>query len=493
MKVKLLAVLLSLCLLTGCYSLPSAPSKEEEHTDVLNVCSDGETNPLNPQSKADKAFFDLLYDPLFLPDGHFEPQCILAERYSSTDNRVTVHLRPDLFFSDGTALDASDVIKTVRTLMAHPEYVYAPAVANIDSLSSPDEKTVNFTLKQADAFFVEKLFFPILPSEQQTGIYPAGTGAYRLASALQNEHLFEINEFYRNGAPAISTLRLHILPDGETVRYAFRSGTVDVLYTQARHISDYSGVGSEVTPFESMKLAFVGYRADHPLLQHRTVRQVISQSIDRKKLVDTVLMGYGTPTAVPFQPNHYRFLDIFEQPIADIESAKEQLTTFLSGLEEPILPTFTLLVNADDAASVNLGVSMAGMLSSCGLNVKVEEQPFDTYYERISTGAFDAYLGQVDFFSADDVKKLVTPDGALNYGAYQNEETLTLFENLRSATTETAFLESAKALASFFNREQPILSICFEQDLLMSKESVQGEKTPLPEHPFFGATAWNRR
>ncbi|MBQ1935858.1 MAG: ABC transporter substrate-binding protein [Clostridia bacterium] len=493
MKAKVLAVMLSLCLLTGCYSLPNAPSEENEQTNTLNVCSGGETNPLNPQSKADKAFFDLLYDPLFLPDNHFEPQCILAEHYSFTDNRVTVHLRPDLFFSDGTALDASDVIKTVRTLKEHPEYVYAPAVENIDSLTSPDEKTINFTLKRADAFFVEKLFFPILPSEQQTGIYPAGTGAYRLASAMQNEHLFEINEFYRNGAPAISTLRLHILPDGETVRYAFRSGTVDALYTQARHISDYSGVGSVVTPFESMKLAFVGYRADHPLLQHRTVRQAISRSIDRQKLVDTVLMGYGTPTAVPLQPNHYRFADAFEQPLFDVESAKEKLTAFLSSLEEPVPPTFTLLVNGEDAASVNLGVSMAGMLASCGLNVHIDEQPFATYHERVSTGDFDAYLGQVDFFSADDAKKLVTTEGILNYGSYQNEETLTLFENLRSATNETALQEAVTALTSFLDREQPILSICFEQDLLMSKESVQGEKTPLPEHPFFGATAWNRR
>ncbi len=492
MKVKLLALLLVLCLLSGCYRLPSAPTPEETINNVLNVCSGGTTNPLDPQSKSDKAFFDLLYDSLFLPNGQFEPQCVLAERYATTENRVTVYLRSDILFSDGTALDSADVIQTVKTLQAHPEYVYAPAVANIENVSATDAKTVNFTLKSVDSFFVETLTFPILPSERQTGVYPAGTGPYRLVSALQNEHLFEINEFYRNGAPTISTLRLHILPDAETVRYAFRSGTVDVLYTQARHISDYSGIGSEVTPFESMKLTYVGYRADHPLLQHRAIRQAISQGVDRKKIIDTVLMGYGTPTAVPMQPNHYRFIDTFSQPATDTEKAKEQIANILAKLEEPVVPSFTLLVNSEDAASVNMGVSLSGMLSLCGLTITVEEQPFDTYYERVITGNFDAYLGQVDFFSADDAKVLVTPNGSLNFGAYQNDSVETLFANLRLATTETALHTSASALANFFYREQPILSICFEQDLLMSKESVRGEKMPQPEQPYFGAIAWQR-
>lgn len=494
MKAKRVALLLALCLLlAGCYKLPTTVPQGPDTSSTLNVCSNGETNPLNPKSKSDKAFFDLLYEPLFLPNGQFEPQCVLAERYACSDNRVTVYLRTGLLFSDGTALDAADVIQTVKTLQAHPEYVYAPAVAGITNLSAPDANTVVFTLETADAFFAEKLFFPILPSETQTTLYPAGSGPYRLASALQNEHLFEINEFYRDGAPAISNVRLHILPDSETVRYAFRSGTVDVLYTQARHISDYSGVGSTVTPFESMKLAYVGYRADHPLLQQKAVRQAISQTVDRQKLIDTVLMGYGTPAITPLQPNHYRFSDLYELPSVDVEAAKEQIAQALTSTEEPIAPHFSLLVNGEDAASVNMGVSLSAMLASCGLEVKIEEVPFDTYYERVTTGVFDAYLGQVDFFSADDAEILVSPDGAMNYGAYQSERADTLFTNLRTAPTETAKHDAAKALWDFFQQEQPILSLCFEQDLLMSKESVSGEKTPLPEHPYFGVSAWQRQ
>lgn len=489
-----IALVLMLCLLlTACDQFPSASPGGADAGGVLNVCSSGETNPLDPQSKADKAFFDLLYEPLFMPDGQFAPQCILAESYTFSGNLLTVSLRPDLFFSDGTTLDATDVIQTVKTLQEHPEYVYASALEGVSGISAPDAHTVVFTMETADAFLVEKLTFPILPSEKQTTLYPAGSGPYRLDSAAQNEHLFEINEYYRSEAPLICNVRLHILPDAETVRYAYRSGTVDVLYTQARRISDYSGVSSTAYAFESMKYTFVGYRADHPLLQHRPVRQAIAQAVDRQKLVDDVLMGYGTVTTTPFQPNHYRFADLFEAPTVHVDAAKETLEQCLNALEEPVDPAFTLLVNGDDAASVNVGVSLSTMLSACGLTVTVEEVPFDTYCARVAESTFDAYLGQVDFFSTADAARLITPMGGMNYGGYQNEQVETLFSNLRVAINETAFHNAAKALTDFFDREQPLLSICFEQDLLMSKDTVLGEKTPMPEHPFFGVTGWHRQ
>lgn len=490
MKRRLLALVLCALMLTACN--PQTPPETPDAGGVLNVCAGGEPNPLNPASKSDKAFFDLLYDPLFAPNNRFEPQPVLAERYEISGNQVTITLRPSLCFSDGTEIDAADVVQTVRTLQQHPEYVYAPAVADVADITATADRTVTITLTQTDAFFVEGLTFPILPAEAQTGLYAAGSGPYRFASASQTEHFFEINEYYRDQAPYISSVRMHILPDAETVRYAYRSGTVDLLYTQARMISDYSGVGSTATPFESMKLSCVGYRADHPLLGNKTVRQAISMAVDRDKLIRDVLMGYGTATALPFQPNHYRFADRFEAPVLDPDTAAEKVTQVLASSEEPLDPGFSLLVNSDDAASVNLGVSISAMLASCGLTVTVEKVPFDVYTQRIAEGAFDAYLGQVDFFSADDAKTLMTTGGAINYGGYANESLDRLFAALGTAQTDAAFDDALQAAATFLKDEQPILSLYFEQDLLMSKDSVLGDKTPAPEQPFSGVCGWYR-
>lgn len=488
-----LCILLVVLLLAGCQ--PNTPSDVIEETkNVLSLCSAGGTNPLNPAAKSDKALFDLLYDPLFVTDATFAPQGALAESYTVDGTTVTVRLYPDLLFSDGTAVDARDVVDTVMTVKYHPEYVYYPSVKNIYDLHVVDPQTVEFTLLSPDPFFLEKLNFPILPSEAKTGLYPAGTGRYRLTDALQNEHTFEVNEYYRGTPPLIGTLRVHLLPDGETVCYAYRAGTVDALYTQARRISDYSGVGSTATPFESMKFTFIGYRTDHPLLQHQNVRQAISQAVDRQKLAETILMGYGTVTDLPFHPAHYRFADLLEAPTtADLETVTDLLLKTPSDEEGNGIPlTFTLLVNGDDVAAINMAASLSVMLAPAGLTVTVEEQPFETYTQRIAEGSFDAYLGQVDFSTLDMAAELLVTDGALNFGGFTNEKVDQAFADLRTAASDAAFHTAATDLTVLLQREQPLLSLFFEQDLLMTKNVLTGDLPPTPDRPFNGAEFWER-
>ncbi len=487
-----LCILLIVLLLAGCRP-GNTPGEAPEALNVLSLCSAGGSNPLNPVAKSDKALFDLLYDPLFLLDESFRPQGALAESYTVDGNLVTVRLYPDLLFSDGTVLDATDVVNTVMTLKYHPDYVYSSAVSGILDLQIIDSLTVEFKLLSPDPFFLEKLAFPILPSEEKKGIYPAGSGPYRCVSALQNEHFFETNEYYRGAPPLIGGLRVHLLPDGETVRYAYRAGTVDALYTQARKISDYSGVGTTATPFESMKFTFVGYRADHPLLMHQNVRQAISNAVDRQKLADTVLMGYGTATATPFHPVHYRFAELSETPNpADLDTITDLLSKTPEGEEGPVPLSFTLLVNGDDVSAINTAASLAVMLAPAGLTVTVEEQPFETYRQRVAEGAFDAYLGQVDFSTPDIAAQLLVTNGSLNFGGYANPAVDQLFADLCSAASETAFYAAATDLTVLLQQEQPLLSLCFEQDLLMTKNTLAGEMTPMPDRPFYGAELWER-
>lgn len=489
MKRKLLALGLCICLLTSC-SLPLSP-EEPKNGGVLNLFGEGETNPLNPSSKADKAFFDLLYDSLFVLSESFEPQPVLAERYEIMENQVKIYLKSGICFSDGTVLDADDVVSTCNTLRQHSEYVYASALSDVTDISAETDHTVVITTERANDLFVAGLTFPILPAATQSGLYAAGSGPYRFASATQNERVFEVNEHYHATAPYITTVRLHLLPDADTVRYAYRSGTIDVMYTQARKISDYSGVSSTVTPFESLKLSYVGYRADHPLLQNKQIRQAISLAVQRQKLVDNVLMGYGTVTDTPFQPNHYLFKDWYEEPNVDVDAALLKIAQAFSDAEEPPSFTFSLLVNGDDATAVNLGASITEMLGACGLDVTVEELPYDTYRQRVVAGEFDAYLGQIDFLCAEDVSALMTTGGSLNYGGYENEQINVLFSDLKVAENENVGT-IAEQLSALLREEQPVLSLYFEQDLLMSKNSISGEKQPKPERPFFGICGWYR-
>jgi peptide/nickel transport system substrate-binding protein len=99
-----------------------------------------------------------LYDGLVTVDKNGTIQPLLASSWeaSSDATTYTFHLKPNATFHDGTPVTASDVVYSVKRLLAidqGPSYLFK-GVLGPDSVTAPDPHTV--------VFHLQKVFSPFL-------------------------------------------------------------------------------------------------------------------------------------------------------------------------------------------------------------------------------------------------------------------------------------------------------------------------------------------
>ncbi|UCF90291.1 MAG: ABC transporter substrate-binding protein, partial [Desulfobacterales bacterium] len=132
----------------------------------------------------------------------------LAESWTiAPDGKVyTLKLRADLKFGDGSPLKASDVRYSLLRLRDQEGSVMAGMFVDIDTIDTPDDRTVVINLKQKSAPFLAALAMfsaAILPQKaleergQEFGSNPAGAGAFNLKEWKRGQYIrLEKNPYY---------------------------------------------------------------------------------------------------------------------------------------------------------------------------------------------------------------------------------------------------------------------------------------------------------
>ena len=151
---------------------------------------------------------------------------------------VTVKVRDDVKFHDGTALTAKDVAFTYNAILdkdtASP---MATLLDTLDSATAVDDTTIKFKLKRIDPAFYDKLQIGIVPAAALEGRdiktapfnrKPIGTGPYAIKEFQPGGRIvMEANANYFRGAPKIKRIVLTAVED-ENARVALlEKGTID--------------------------------------------------------------------------------------------------------------------------------------------------------------------------------------------------------------------------------------------------------------------------
>src|SRR5262249_22116650 len=89
----------------------------------------------------------------------------LAESWATSADGLTYtfHLRQGVKFHDGTPFSADDVVATFGRVLKPPSGIAIPGQSNyaqVDKVEKVDDKTVKFTMKKPQAFFLEILADP---------------------------------------------------------------------------------------------------------------------------------------------------------------------------------------------------------------------------------------------------------------------------------------------------------------------------------------------
>ncbi|MDP3725568.1 MAG: ABC transporter substrate-binding protein [bacterium] len=286
-------------------------------------------NPLLALSDADRDLTQLVYSGLLRAraDGELIPD--LAESFEISEDGLTYTfvLKKDLIWQDGKPLEADDVAFTV--LRVKDPVLKSPRRASWEGVNAEeiDSRTIRFTLSQPYSPFLENAIIGILPkhaweeisSEQfsfsNLNIEPIGSGPYKIRfvkkDSLGIPEYYDLSPF-KNFAlqrPYINNLRIRFYQNAEELLAALTDGDVDAANAVSPEQTEtYKKAGERIVTYALPRMFGVFFNQNqNPIFVESVVREALSLSVNREKIIQDVLYGYGTALYGPLPPGSLGF------------------------------------------------------------------------------------------------------------------------------------------------------------------------------------------
>lgn len=431
------AVLLAALLLGLVAPVETAASRAPEPAGegaTLRVGLTQQIDSLNPFlgfTLASTDVFRAIYPTLttYAPDD-FRPVPELAESWQVAPDGLTwtFHIRPGVRWSDGHPVTARDAAYTYGRMMTDPAASTANGtfVENFDTVSAPDERTLVIRTKSPQSTMLA-IDAPIVPEHvwsrnPDVASYPndrmpiVGSGPFVVTGYEPEQKLvLRANEDYWRGPARIDELRFVTFKNSDAQVQALRKGEIDVAQKltptqfaavgQAPDIRQVKGQGRR---FYELLLNPGATNSQnepigtgHPALQDVRVRQAIDRAIDRRKLVERVLNGYGQVGGgyIPplfdeyhWKPPHPRTFDSAE---ANRELDRAGYPRGPDGIRRTPrgLPlNFSFVLHGDESKDSRVGEFVKQWLADVGIAVDLESVSDNQVNDRTTSGDYDMII-----------------------------------------------------------------------------------------------------
>ena len=501
MKNKLLSLILVLVMalsVAGCAktndkkteTAPNANVEQSKHGNMQLLASYSDTfNPYTANTDINRKICQLLYEPLVVLDDEFKATYCLASSATSEDKVWTVKLI-DSVFSDGTSVTSEDVLYSYQ-LAKSSATAYASYFYSVKSAWAADAKTVCFELNIIDPYFINLLTFPIIKKGSDTvadqdGVLfpPIGCGRYVLA---ENKESLLRNESYYGKKGTVSEIKLINAPDDESVSHYVEIGATDVYFTD---FSDGKIVrmSGKKTDVNLNNFVYIGINGNDPQLKEENMRYAISSALNRSSISQTAFFNNAVAANGFFNPAFAPTSSL--QTIkneSDLKITVENLEKIgynrldsngVRANEHGTRASFTLLVNSDNASRVTAADMIAAQAKEAGIEISVIKVTYETYLERLKSGYFQLYLGEVYILPNMDVSPLILPGGTVAYGRVEEETVAdTGAENNEGEVITVPSISdiingyhsgshTIADVASALITEMPVIPVCYRKGLL---------------------------
>ncbi|MDO8504384.1 MAG: peptide ABC transporter substrate-binding protein [Candidatus Liptonbacteria bacterium] len=272
-------------------------------------------NPLLAESVADKNLVRLTFSNL----------TDLADNIEGDKNgrSFRVHLKENLFWSNGQKLTSDDVIFTLQKLQ-DPQ-TGSPYFSNWQGVvaNRTSELEVQFNLVAPYAFFTESLdnlyvvpkhlFADTPPANWKLSDYnlkPVGSGPFmfktyeKRSDGFITDYRLEPNPYYAGDKPYVENFNFRFFAKPEDVLKSFNSGQIEAVADL-----EPGAIKNIRRTYDIREFSLPNYYAvflnqsQNLALQESAVRAALSLSVDRPALIREVLLGYGRASTGPIPGN----------------------------------------------------------------------------------------------------------------------------------------------------------------------------------------------
>jgi peptide/nickel transport system substrate-binding protein len=358
----------------------------------------------------------LIYQTLVQENSNLQivPDLATSWAFSNGNKTLTLQLRQNVKFDDGSVMTSADVVASLNraeaTATADPSASFIGSVTNI-AASGPN--TVVLTMGHPDVSVLEGLAtvnMAIMPATAITAgtipTKPDGTGPFEYSSWVPNTSFtMTANPNYWGGAPSLSTVEIETIPTEQSISAALEAGTI-----QMGLLSQPTVVNTLPKTYQIQKVLDLSYRAlqlqdKHGILSNVNARRAIACATNRKQILQDAVFGDGKIVGpVPLGP-------YATSPISAICATQnlKQAKKYLKMAGKPKGFTFTAITSTDlDSTSAAQAIAMQSELAKVGIKMNIQNLASNAYIQDWLKGDFQAAFAE----------NRADPDPYVMYGRY---------------------------------------------------------------------------
>lgn len=266
-----------------------------------------------------RQIMQFIYDPLLRRDpktGNIVPGIAESYKFSNGNKTLTIQVRKNVKFQDGTVCDAAAVVFSFNRIV--DPALHSPWAATLSSavtsVTAKGKYTVVFQMKTRFAPILDTLtqvsFAPVSPAAvakygKDFGAHPVGAGPFQFVSQTPNDtvtlaaypaYKWAPSFYKRNGPAYLSKIVIRDIPEDATRMALEQAGQIDVAYNPiisqlAQYTAPQYTIVRATRP--GMPRSFVLNTTQFPFDDVK-VRQAVAYAINKAQIVQSAYGGIGS-------------------------------------------------------------------------------------------------------------------------------------------------------------------------------------------------------
>lgn len=415
-------------------------------------------------------------------DGNLVPQLAAALPAISPDGlTVTIPVRTDPVFADGTPFDAAAVVTTLERNLTLEGSTRKSELGPVTGITAPDPGTVVITYSKPfsplTAALADRAGMVMSPAALQAegddfGEDPVCVGPFKFVERVPQTSITVERDplYYAADEVHLDSITYRIMTDANIRAANLRSGDVQVADSLSPQDVDALAQEKDVGLLQTGSFGYQAVtfnlgntegtgkppgRIDTPLATDPRVREAFSLSVDRTALVNSVFNDWYEPACSFIAPGSTYSTAASEAcPVYDPARAKQLLAE--AGVEVPYRFTLSTSNTAD---SLRLAQALQASVLAGGFEIDIQPVEYSTLLDQQSSGDFEAvqlgWSGRVD--PNGNVASFLTTAAGSNYSGYSGPEADDLIAQAARATDPAVRAEIYGRLVGVVQRDNPIV------------------------------------
>ena len=480
-------------LMAGCTTPAPEPTDSGaafEMGDNLNIGTLGPAPSFDPAAAPQggiginyvtSAYESLVYET---PDGELTPG-IATEWEYVTATELTMHLRDDVVFSDGTELTPDLVVANLERYRETPGPEQSRLNA-IDEITIDDDWNLDITLSTPDLGIPQALSGGLGMMVSQAAIddptilatETAGSGPWiydATQSVPGSTYVYTLSDTYTGPHEVgYEQITYKVISDFTAGLNALLSGDIDVAVTQfaMREAAEAAGMAGNGVNINMSGIWLADREGEvQPALADLRVRQAMNYAVDRAAIANALWKTYARPTSQIFTDGTTAYdPELDDYYPYDVEKAKELMEDAGYG------DGFTLDVLSRQTYNENGRLqAIIPYLEAIGITVNLVDRTND-FPAAFASGQFAAAQNQGNMFSSQiGATNFLAPNAVNNPFHTEDAELTELITAARSELDDDARAEDWREVSRFVVENAWFLPIAqYQTHAIWNPEVVQG-------------------